>query len=88
MRQQGEIRGKWIHVAPTQCRITREPWRKRKSFTMHLVSEPDRRFPCAPHRRPRESGVQVPDARRLLPWMPAFAGMTEQERGINVSVAH
>jgi len=62
VRQQGEIRGKWIHVAPTQCRITREPWRKRKSFTMHLVSEPDRRFPCAPHRRPGESGVQVPEA--------------------------
>jgi len=31
---------------------------------------------------PANAGVQVPKARRLLPWVPAFAGMTEQERGI------
>ena len=34
---------------------------------------------------PAKAGVQAPEARRLLPWVPAFAGMTEQERGIIVA---
>jgi len=37
---------------------------------------------------PAKAGVQVPKARRLLPWVPAFAGMTEQGRGYQMSVSH
>jgi hypothetical protein len=45
---------------------------------------------------PAKAGVQVPRARRLLPpdqargriWVPAFAGMTGQGRGYQMSISH
>jgi hypothetical protein len=37
---------------------------------------------------PAQAGVQVPEARFLLLWVPAFAGMTEQGAGIKMSDWH
>src|SRR6516162_5914445 len=44
--------------------------------------------PCSPLLivTPAQTGVQVPEARFLLPWVPAFAGMTEQGAGIKCQI--